>query len=232
MIGMTDIIKAANLRRTYRMGEVSVYALRGVDVRIKKGEFVAIMGPSGSGKSTLVQNLGLIDTPTSGSIIIDGLHAETLTDAQRTRFRASRLGFVFQFYSLLPELNAIENVSILGRLNHMPAHEADAKAQEILKTLGIGDRMHHYPSQLSGGEQQRVSIARALMNDPKIIFADEPTANLDTASGQQVVRTFRNINKEHGQTVVMVTHERNLGRLADRIIELRDGLIVKDEKVY
>ncbi len=225
---MMDIIKATGLKRTYRMGEVNVHALRGVDVRIKKGEFVAIMGPSGSGKSTLVQNLGLIDTPSSGSILIDGLKAAALTDTQRTRFRLMRLGFVFQFYSLLPELDALENVSILGRLAGIPAQEADAKAKAILMSLGLGDRIRHYPSQLSGGEQQRVSIARALINDPKIIFADEPTANLDTVSGRQIVRTFRKVNEGSGQTVVMVTHERNLGRLADRIIWLRDGMVARD----
>lgn len=222
-----DIIKARMLNRVYTMGEIEVHALRGINLTIKKGEFVAIMGPSGSGKSTLLQNLGLIDKSTSGSIIIDGLNVGKLRDAQRTRFRLTRLGFIFQFYSLLPELNALENVSILGRLNGMTTNESHRRAKELLDLLGLRNRVNHYPSQLSGGEQQRVGIARALMNNPKIIFADEPTANLDSVSARAIVRTFRQINKEFGQTIVMITHEPYLARMADRVIWILDGRITR-----
>ena len=203
------------------MGKVEVQALRGIDIMIKKGEFVALMGPSGSGKSTLLNMIGLLDTPTSGGIVIDGIEVSTLDDNQRADFRLRKMGFVFQFFSLLKELNSLENVAL-------PMIMDDRKydrASSLLELVGIGDRLDHSPSELSGGQQQRVAIARALANEPAILLADEPTANLDTESSNQIVELFRELN-EKGQTIVMVTHEPELGEKADRIIRIKDGKVV------
>jgi putative ABC transport system ATP-binding protein len=215
------LIRIENLRKIYYMGKVEVQALRGIDIMIKKGEFVALMGPSGSGKSTLLNMIGLLDTPTSGGIVIDNIEVSTLDDNERADFRLRKMGFVFQFFSLLKELNSLENVALPMI---MDKRKYD-RAASLLELVGIGDRADHSPSELSGGQQQRVAIARALANEPAIILADEPTANLDTESSNQIVELFRELN-EKGQTIVMVTHEPELGEKADRIIRIKDGKVV------
>lgn len=215
------LIEITNLKKIYSMGQIEVHALRGIDIAIRKGEFVALMGPSGSGKSTLLNMIGLLDTPTSGGIVVDGIEVSSLDENSRADFRLKKMGFVFQFFSLLMELNSLENVAL-------PMIMDDRKydrAVSLLELVGIGDRAAHYPSELSGGQQQRVAIARALANEPVILLADEPTANLDTESSNQIVELFRELNKK-GQTIIMVTHEPELGEKADRIIRIKDGKVV------
>ncbi len=215
------MIEISDLKKIYYMGKIEVNALRGVNLAIKEGEFVALMGPSGSGKSTLLNMIGLLDTPTSGDIVIDGVNVSSLDENERADFRLRKMGFVFQFFSLLMELNSLENV-MLPMI--MDERKPD-RAASLLETVGVGDRAGHYPSELSGGQQQRVAIARALANEPAILLADEPTANLDTESAHQIVDLFRELNKK-GQTIVMVTHEPELGEKADRIIRIKDGRVV------
>lgn len=219
------IIRTEHLERVYISGVVKTYALRDISLEIKEGEFVAIMGKSGSGKSTLLHQLGLLDKPTKGSLSIDGHDVINISEKERTRFRLNELGYVFQSYNLIPELTAIENVYITPMARNMKKEEYESMAEEVLTAVGLEDRMHHYPSELSGGQQQRVSIARALVNKPKILFADEPTANLDSASSEDVINLFRKFNQEIGQTIVMVTHELEEGEKADRIIWVKDGLL-------
>jgi putative ABC transport system ATP-binding protein len=220
-MGRIDLIEITDLKKIYYMGKVEVPALRGIDLKIEQGEFVALMGPSGSGKSTLLNMIGLLDTPTSGRIVIDGVEVSFLDHNQRADFRLRKMGFVFQFFSLLMELNSIENVA----LPMMMDERKNDRAASLLELVGIGDRADHYPNELSGGQQQRVAIARALANEPAILLADEPTANLDTESSNQIVALFRELN-EKGQTIIMVTHEPELGEKADRIIRIKDGRVV------
>lgn len=216
------MIDIKDLKKTYYMGTVEVPALRGVDLNVDKGEFVALMGPSGSGKSTLLNMIGLLDTPTSGKIVIDGVDVSSLNENERADFRLKKLGFVFQFFSLLMELTSIENIV----LPIIMAERRSDHATSLLESVGVGDRAIHFPNELSGGQQQRVAIARALGNEPAILLADEPTANLDTESSNQIVDLFRKLN-DNGQTIVMVTHEPDLGEKADRIIRIRDGKVVQ-----
>lgn len=215
------MIEIENLRKIYYMGKVEVPALRGVDLAIEKGSFVALMGPSGSGKSTLLNMVGLLDTPTSGKIAIDDVEVSRLNENERADFRLRKLGFVFQFFSLLMELNALENVALPMIMDERRYD----RAAKLLEVVGISDRAMHFPNELSGGQQQRVAIARALANEPAILLADEPTANLDTESSNQIVELFRELNNK-GQTIVMVTHEPELGEKADIIIRIKDGKIV------
>ena len=223
---MTDIIiNAENLERVYFNGVIKTYALKNISISINEGEFVAIMGPSGSGKSTLLHQLGLLDTPTKGEILIDDEDVVNLSDDERTRFRLEKLGYVFQSYNLIPELTTLENVYITPMAQGITTEKYKEMAKDILRKIGLGDRMNHYPSELSGGQQQRVSIARALVNKPKILYADEPTANLDSDSSEETVKLFRQLNKEIGQTIVMVTHELEEGKKADRIIWVKDGVL-------
>ncbi|MFA5249719.1 MAG: ABC transporter ATP-binding protein [Candidatus Paceibacterota bacterium] len=222
------MIKVENLKKIYP-GKVPTYALNGVSFSIEKGDFVAIMGRSGSGKSTLLHQLSLIDTPTEGSVFIEDTDVLKLSDGQKTDFRLRNLGYVFQEYALIAEMNALENVYLPALAlegNHDKEH-----AEELLKVVGLGDRMTHYPSELSGGEQQRVAIARSLINSPKILFADEPTANLDTASAKIVLELFQKLNRERGQTIVMVTHEPDDKKYVNKVIWLKDGLVEKEEKI-
>ena len=223
------IIRANNLERVYDNGKIKTIALKDISLEIREGEFVAIMGPSGSGKSTVLHQLGLLDNPTNGNLVIDNDNVLELNEEQRTRFRFEKLGYVFQSYNLIPELTTIENVYVTAMALGIGKEEYIKNAMEVLKNVGLEDREYHLPSELSGGQQQRVSIARALVNKPKILFADEPTANLDRDSSNNIVNLFRKLNKNFGQTIVMVTHEIEEGKKADRIIWIKDGLLDKDK---
>jgi len=219
------MIQVQDLKRSYIMGKVEVHALKGVSFEIEQGEFVAVMGPSGSGKSTLLHQLGLLDTPTSGKILIDGVDVLRLSDREKTIYRLTQLGYVFQDYAILPELTAAENVYLPAMVQGKSKELYLRSSRELLETVGLGDRLHHLPQELSGGEQQRVAIARALINKPKILFADEPCANLDTESSRHILELFRKLNEELGQTILMVSHEEWHKKYVDRIIYLKDGLI-------
>jgi putative ABC transport system ATP-binding protein len=223
------MIEISDLRKTYHMGNVEVKALDGVTLTIEKGEFLGIMGPSGSGKTTLLHMLGLLDLPTSGKIMIDGLDILKLTDYEKTMFRLYKLGYVFQDYALVPDLTVMENVSLTAMLRKDRTEEQLKKDSfEILQKIGLCDRRDHLPRELSGGQQQRVSLARAMVNKPDILFADEPCANLDTENSQIVLELFKEINESMRQTIVMVSHEDWHKDYFHRIIRLRDGKIVSD----
>jgi putative ABC transport system ATP-binding protein len=221
------MIQVKDLKRTYAVGKVEVHALKGVSFEIEQGKFLAIMGPSGSGKSTLLHQLGLLDTPTSGEIMIAGIDVIGLSEHERTIFRLNQLGYVFQEYAILPELTALENVYLPSMMMGKKREIYLKSSTDILETVGLGDRLHHLPRELSGGEQQRVAVARALVNKPKILFADEPCANLDTESSRQILELFKKLNEELGQTIVMVSHEEWHKKYVDRVIYLKDGLIEK-----
>jgi putative ABC transport system ATP-binding protein len=218
-----ELIEVRDLRKTYIMGKVRVNALNGVDVSIKKGEFVAIMGPSGSGKTTFLNHVGMLDVPTSGEIYLDGTDVTKMSSNTRAEYRLRHLGFIFQFFNLFTELTALENVMFPMMMNRAPHYEE--RAGELLELVGLGERQHHLPSELSGGQQQRVTIARALANSPKILLADEPTGNLDTKSSIEIIELFRKLNLDNVQTILMVTHSPEIGGMADRIIHFRDGMI-------
>jgi len=219
------MIQVENLVKTYGKGINATHALRGISLRIDSGEFVAVMGRSGSGKSTLLHMLGLLDYPTSGSVSIDNQNVLKLSSESQADFRLSQLGYVFQEYSLISELTIYENVYVPAvALRRDKTYKQRAK--DILEIVGLGNRLKHYPHEVSGGEQQRAAIARALINQPKILFADEPTASLDTASARVVLELFKKLNKDQKQTIVMVTHEPEDKNFVDRVIWLKDGLIM------
>ena len=219
------IVEAKDLKKIYRMGKVDVPALGGVNVDIREGEYVAIMGPSGSGKSTLLHLLALLDTPSSGRIFIEGTDVSDMSEDEKSSFRLNRLGYIFQEYNILAELTALENTYLPAMMQGKNKSEYTKLGREALELVDMGDRAHHLPSELSGGEQQRVSIARALINKPRILFADEPTANLDSRSSHSILNLFRKLNKELGLTVAMVTHEPEDKKIVDRVLNLKDGLI-------
>ena len=224
------MIEFIDLKKTYE-GPVPVQALREVSLKVKRGEFVAIMGPSGAGKSTLLHLLGLLDTPTSGQIIINGTDVSKLSYYQKTAFRLKELGYVFQEYALLPELNALENVYLPSMLLGTARKEYIEAASNLLEKVGLRERLHHLIHQLSGGEQQRVAIARSLVNKPKTLLADEPCANLDTQNKRIIMELLRKLCNELNQTIVMVTHEMEEREYADRVIWLKDGIIEGEEKI-
>lgn len=225
------IIVAKDLEKTYP-GKVPVHALRGVTFEMRRGEFVGLMGRSGSGKSTLLRTLGLLDLPTGGILTIDGTDVLALTPHQRTHERLERIGYIFQEFALLNEFTARQNVEIPLMARHdVPAEEVPARAAAMLAKVGLGDRLHHYPSELSGGEQQRVAVARALVNEPAILLADEPTANLDSDSATIVMELLVKLNRELGQTILMISHEEEDAKWCDRVIRLKDGLIERIETV-
>ena len=224
------MIQVKNLGKTYQ-GKVLVHALKGVSFEVRKGEFMAIMGRSGSGKSTLLHQLGLLDTPTAGEIIIDGVDVLKLSDHKKTSFRLKELGYVFQEYALLPEFAALEAVSLPLMMQGVRRREYIRKATDVLERVGLKERLRHLPRELSGGEQQRVAVARAIVSNPKILYADEPCANLDSESSETILELFRNLNRELGQTIVMVTHEPEDEKYVERVIWLKDGLIEKEEIV-
>jgi len=223
------IIATRNLSRTYTMGTMQVPALNRVTLDIRRGEFAAIMGKSGSGKSTLLHQLGLLDTPTEGEITIDGAEISGLSESERTRFRLKKFGYVFQEYAILPELTALENVYLPAMALGLSPGEYAREGMDALEKVGLAERADHRPKEMSGGEQQRVAIARALINKPKILFADEPTANLDSVSSRQILELFRSLNRDMGQTILMVTHELEDADMVDRVIWLADGAVVERE---
>lgn len=222
---MPAILEVKGIKKTYRMGKVLVPALQGVGLEVEKGEFVAIFGPSGSGKSTLLHILGGLDRPDEGDVYIDGIGLSTLDDNKLAEVRLRKIGFVFQFFNLLPRLTALRNVELPLVLADVSEEESMKKANDVLTFVGLSGRVNHRPSELSGGEQQRVAIARALVNDPKIVLADEPTGNLDTTTGLEIVSLMRRLNEEEGQTFIVVTHDPNIAATANRIVHLKDGLI-------
>lgn len=221
------MIKVKNLVKTYIDGDKETQVLKGIDFVANDGEFIAIMGRSGAGKSTFLYQMSLLDEPTSGEIIIDNIDTHNLTVDQKTTFRLKNLGYVFQDYALLPDLTAVENIALPLLMQGMNSEEAYKIGEESLSKFNLGHRVNNLPSQLSGGEQQRVSVARAIAHKPKILFADEPTANLDNASSETVMNLFKELNKA-GQTIVMVTHEEEYAKMADRIVNLDDGMIVNN----
>jgi len=219
------MLKVTNLVKSFKNGQSITQVLKGIDFTAKKGEFIAIMGRSGAGKSTFMYQMSLLDEPNSGKIYIEGEEVHNLTEREKMSFRLAKFGYVFQDYALLPELTAIENVELPLLMENMAADKANDLAQKALMMVGLGGRLANLPSQLSGGEQQRVSIARAIAHRPEILFADEPTANLDSESSKVVMGIFQELHKQ-GQTIIMVTHEEEYGKLADRIVRLDDGRIV------
>lgn len=226
-----SVIRTRNLTKELPLGKVVVHALRGVDLDIHAGEMVGIVGPSGSGKSTLLGLIGGLDKPTKGTIHIDGVDITKMNEDQLTEIRNEKIGFIFQFFNLIPTLTAQENVALPIQFARKRKHAPDKRAKELLAMLGMEDRIHHRPSELSGGQQQRVAIARALANDPPLLLADEPTGNLDTESGQMVLEALQTIRQQAGTTVVIVTHDLALAQQADRVISLVDGRIVPNDSI-
>ncbi len=221
------VVDARDLTKVYVMGDVEVHALRGLSVKIARGEVLAIMGPSGSGKSTLMNILGALDRPTSGDYYLDGESVAELSDDQLADIRNRKVGFVFQSFMLLPRATALANVELPLRYAKNGGNRRQ-RAREALEAVGLGDRIHHRPNELSGGQQQRVAIARALVNDPAIVMADEPTGNLDTQSGEEIMEVMLNLNKEVGTTLIIVTHDPEVAQQTQRTIHIRDGMKVED----
>jgi putative ABC transport system ATP-binding protein len=225
-----EVTKVINASRDFKIGEMETHALRGVNLSIEDGEFTALVGPSGSGKTTLLQLIGLLDQPTSGQVYINGKDATRLNRNQRADLRKGTIGFIFQFFALIPTLTAYENVEMPLLLNGTKPAERKARVNEMLEAVGLTDRGHHRPDQLSGGQQQRVAVARALAMNPRVILADEPTANLDTENGKQVMDIMQRLNKETGVTFVFATHDPRVIDYASRVVTLQDGLITNDSK--
>jgi ABC-type lipoprotein export system ATPase subunit len=220
------IIEAQQVKKIYRNGQLRVEALKDINMAVEAGEMVAIMGPSGCGKTTLLNCLSGLDTIDEGNIFIQGDNLRDLSDRERTAYRARHMGFIFQDFNLLPVLSAVENVELPLLVSKVPHKKARQRALETLERVGLADRARHRPAELSGGQRQRVTIARALTNDPAIVWADEPTGNLDSETAQDILELLYRLNREHGQTLVVVTHDREVGKVANRVITMRDGQIV------
>jgi len=223
-----EILKLEGVSKHYSEGETGVTAISGMDFTVHKGELTGILGPSGSGKSTLLHILGLLDRPTTGKLYIDGIETSKLSDAEQARIRGKKIGFVFQAFNLIPSLTTLENVELPLIIYDIPKAKRVEKAAAILKRLGLANRLNHLPSQLSGGERQRVAVARALINDPEIILADEPTGNLDSKTGEEVLRIIEELHHE-GRTIIIVTHDESIVKITEKVVRIRDGKIVKIE---
>ncbi|MEM5793745.1 MAG: ABC transporter ATP-binding protein [Candidatus Aenigmatarchaeota archaeon] len=224
---MSALLELQHVTKIYKLDEVEVKALDDINLKIEKNEFLAVTGPSGSGKSTLLHIMGCLDRPTKGRVILEGKDVSNLSDAELARIRGMKIGFVFQFFNLYPTLTALENVELPMVITEKDKNERRKRALELLKAVGMEKRANHLPSQLSGGERQRVAIARALANNPSIILADEPTGNLDSKTGKEIINLLANLQKEEGKTVVIVTHEPTIARYAEKIIYLSDGKIIR-----
>ena len=226
---MKSLVALENVWKIYELGENKVYALKGLNLKINKGEFVAVTGPSGSGKSTAMNMIGALDVPSKGTIFLDGHNIAKMTESNLAQIRGKKIGFIFQQFNLINSLSALENVMLPMTFQNISLEERKSRAAEMLTMVGLGDRMDHRPTQLSGGQQQRVAIARALSGDPEMILADEPTGNLDSKTGETVITFLKKLHKEKGKTIVMVTHDPNVAKAADRIEFLKDGEIVKNK---
>lgn len=227
MLMMTTIVEAANLKKTYMLGKVPVNALRGVNLKIESGDFLAILGPSGSGKSTLLNLIGALDKPTEGKILIEGVDVSTLNDNQLADLRR-RIGFVFQFFNLIPRFTARENVELSMAIADVSRAERRKETEDLLETVGLKERMNHKPSELSGGEQQRVAIARALANNPRFLLMDEPTGNIDSKTANEIIGLIKRLNEEKGATIIMVTHDQHLAGESKRTVQMFDGVITRE----
>jgi len=225
------VIKLEDVTKVYLMGAVEVNALRGINLDIEPGEFMAIMGPSGSGKSTLMNILGCLDQPSGGRYLLDGISVAEMNDDQLAEIRNRKIGFVFQNYNLLARTSAVDNVEIPMVYAGVSMSARHSKATDALRSVGLADRVHHKPNELSGGEQQRVAIARSLVNDPAIILADEPTGNLDSKTGKEIISIFQHLNRDRGMTIIFVTHDPDVAACTKRIVRLRDGQVVGEERV-
>jgi putative ABC transport system ATP-binding protein len=224
---VTTIVEAVNLKKTYMLGEVPVDALRGVNLRVEDGDFLAILGPSGSGKSTLLNLIGALDKPTEGKMLIEGVDISTLNDGQLADLRR-RIGFVFQFFNLIPRFTARENVELSMAITGLSRIDRRKRAEDLLETVGLKERMNHKPAELSGGEQQRVAIARALSNNPKFLLMDEPTGNIDSKAANEIIGLIERLNEEKGVTVIMVTHDHHLAGQSKKTVQMFDGVITKE----
>ncbi len=227
MVLATPVVETANLKKTYILGKVPVNALRGVNLKVEKGDFVAILGPSGSGKSTLLNMIGVLDKPTEGKVFINGVDVSTLNDNQLADLRRS-IGFVFQFFNLIPRLDAKGNVELTLSIAGLDKNERRKRAEELLETVGLRERMNHKPAELSGGERQRVAIARALANNPRFLLMDEPTGNIDSKTAKEIMGLVKRLNKDEGVTIIVITHDQQLATQARRIVKMLDGSIIKE----
>jgi len=225
------VVETQDLRKTYMQGGRPLEVLKGVDLRVEPGEFLAIMGPSGSGKSTLLNLIGALDRPTSGRVLINGVDLSTLNDNQLARLRNREIGFIFQFFNLIQRMDALSNVELPMIIAGVGREERRRRALSLLDQVGLGDRVHHKPNQLSGGEQQRVAIARALANDPDLLLADELTGNLDSKTGDEIMSLLRDLNQEQGKTFILITHDPSVGQRTDRLLTLRDGELVGEKRL-
>ena len=223
----TPVVETADLKKTYILGKVPVNALQGVNLKVEKGDFVAILGPSGSGKSTLLNMIGALDKPTEGKVFINGVDVSTLNDNQLADLRRS-IGFVFQFFNLIPRLNAIGNVGLTLSIAGLGKNARWKRAEELLESVGLKERMKHKPAELSGGERQRVAIARALANNPEFLLMDEPTGNIDSKTAKEIIGLVKRLNKDEGVTIIMITHDQQLATQAKRIVKMLDGSIIKE----
>ena len=228
MTSLTAVVDAENLKKTYLLGKVPVEALRGVNLKVESGDFLAILGPSGSGKSTLLNLIGALDKPTEGKLLIESVDISTLNDNQLTDLRR-RIGFVFQFFNLIPRFTARENVELSMAIAGLAKTERRKRAEDVLATVGLKERINHKPTELSGGEQQRVAIARALVNNPRFLLMDEPTGNIDSKTATEIIGLIKRLNEEKGVTIIMVTHDQRLASQAKRTLQMFDGLIIQEK---
>ena len=229
---MSSIIETVDLVKEYSQGETSLRVLKGINMKVEEGDFMAIMGPSGSGKSTLLNMIGALDKPTSGTVLIRGVDISTLSDNQLADLRSKEIGFIFQFFNLISRMKALGNVALPMAIAGVPRSERRERAAKLLEMVGLGEMMHHRPTELSGGEQQRVAIARALVNDPAVLLCDEVTGNLDSGTGDDIMQLLRTLNREEGKTFVLITHDPVVAQSTDRLVTLHDGEIIGEKRVW